>query len=73
MESAVANLFSPGDQVLVVSTGKFGERWAEICQAFGLEVVEEKVEWGKPADPALVERALSAVRLQLVLSMTSKL
>lgn len=59
MESAVANLFSPSDQVLVVSTGKFGERWSEICQAFGLVVVEEKVEWGKPADPALVEKALS--------------
>jgi aspartate aminotransferase-like enzyme len=60
MESAVANLFSLGDKVLVISTGKFGERWVEICQAFGLEVVEEKVEWGKPADPALVGKALNA-------------
>ncbi|GAI23464.1 unnamed protein product, partial [marine sediment metagenome] len=37
MEAAVANLFSPGDEVLVVRGGKFGERWAEIAQAFGMK------------------------------------
>src|SRR3954465_7750148 len=35
MESAVANLTRPGEPALVASCGKFGERWAELCQAFG--------------------------------------
>ena len=37
MEASVANLFSPGDRVIVCSAGKFGERWVEIAKAFGLE------------------------------------
>ena len=43
MEASVANLFSPGDRVIVCSAGKFGERWAEIAKAFGLNalVLEE--------------------------------
>ena len=38
MEAAVANLVNPGDKVAVMSAGKFGERWVEICRAFGCEV-----------------------------------
>ena len=37
MEAAVANLFSPGDKVLVINGGKFGERWLNIANAFGLD------------------------------------
>ena len=58
MEAAVTNTLSPGDRVLVVSGGKFGERWAAISRAFGLEVVEIAVEWGRAVDPAEVEAAL---------------
>lgn len=58
MEAAVSNLFSPGDKVLVVNGGKFGERWVKISQAFGLEAVELKVEWGKAVKPELVEKHL---------------
>jgi aspartate aminotransferase-like enzyme len=47
MEAAVSNLFSPGDKVLVVNGGKFGERWSNIANAFGLEPIEVKVEWGQ--------------------------
>ncbi|MCZ6451564.1 MAG: alanine--glyoxylate aminotransferase family protein [Deltaproteobacteria bacterium] len=47
MEAAVTNLFSPGEKVLVINGGKFGERWLRICRSFGLQVVEIKVEWGK--------------------------
>ena len=50
MEACVANLLSPGDRVLAIEGGKFGERWAEISRAFGLEVVTLKVEWGKSPD-----------------------
>ena len=40
MEAAVSNFLSPGDRVIVVNGGKFGERWIKICQAFGVEVDE---------------------------------
>lgn len=59
MEAAVTNTLSPGDRVLVVSGGKFGERWGEIGRIYGLEVVEVPVEWGKAVDPARVAEALS--------------
>lgn len=58
MEAAVANLFSPGEKVLVVNGGKFGERWVKISQAFGLEPVQLKVEWGKAVNVDLVEKHL---------------
>lgn len=58
MEAAITNTLSPADRVIVVSGGKFGERWAEISRAFGLEVVEVPVEWGRGVDPAAVEAAL---------------
>ena len=50
MESAVANLFCPGDKVLVVSIGSFGERFGEICKVYGLDVVKLSYEWGEAAD-----------------------
>jgi len=40
MEGAVTNTLSPGDKALVVRAGKFGERWAEICKAYGVEVLK---------------------------------
>lgn len=58
MEAAVANLFSPGDKVLVINGGKFGERWVKISQAFGLEPIQLKVEWGKAVKIDVVEKHL---------------
>ncbi len=58
MESAVTNLFSPGDEVLVINGGKFGERWLKIATAYGLKVAELKVEWGRGADIDDVRRLL---------------
>ena len=60
MDAAVSNLLSPGDRALVVRGGKFGERWAEICQAYGVEATCIDVPWGQAVDPAQVERALEA-------------
>ena len=60
MEAAVVNTLSGGDKVLVINGGKFGERWGKIARAYGLDVVEMKVEWGYSADPAEVEKALDA-------------
>ena len=47
MESAVANLCSPGDRVLVVSAGYFGERWASIADAYGADVDHLRYVWGE--------------------------
>jgi aspartate aminotransferase-like enzyme len=60
MEAAVSNLFSPGEKVLVVNGGKFGERWLNISSAFGLSPVEIKVDWGKAVKPEEIERQLKA-------------
>jgi aspartate aminotransferase-like enzyme len=47
MESAVANLCSPGDRVCVVTAGAFGERWAAIVESYGCEVDRLAYEWGE--------------------------
>ncbi len=60
LESAVVNMLSPGDKVLSVSMGVFGDRWANIAQQFGAKVVPLKVEWGKAADPDALRQALKA-------------
>ena len=60
MEAAVANLFSPGDKVLVVNGGKFGERWLNIANAYGLTPIDLKVEWGRAVKVADVEKQLKA-------------
>jgi len=58
MEAAVVNLLSPGDTALTVEAGKFGERWTEICQAYGIKAKVIKVEWGKAVSAAEIERLL---------------
>jgi len=58
MEASVANLFSPGDIVLVINGGKFGERWLNIANAYGLNPIELKVEWGRAVKVADVEKQL---------------
>jgi len=76
MEATVANLLSPQDEVLVISGGKFGERWTEIIKAFGGKVTLLDNEWGKGVDPLLVEKKISqnpeikAVFTQLVETST---
>jgi aspartate aminotransferase-like enzyme len=59
MEAAVVNTLSPGDRVLSVSIGVFGDRFAEIAETFGADVVRLKFEWGKAADPDVVREALA--------------
>ena len=59
MEAAVVNTLSPGDEVLVVVSGKFGERWAEMCERFGAVVRRLTVDWGQAADLATFEGLLS--------------
>lgn len=58
MTAAVYSLFAPGDKVLVIDAGKFGERWGKICEARGLEVVTLSVDWGLAVSPEDVEQKL---------------
>ncbi len=60
VEAGIINFLSPGDRILVGSNGKFGERWVEVGQAYGLNVEEVKVEWGKPLDPGVFAEKLQA-------------
>jgi serine---pyruvate transaminase len=59
MESAVANLTRPGERALVASCGKFGERWAELCDAYGAATVHYEAGWGYKVEPADLDRELS--------------
>jgi aspartate aminotransferase-like enzyme len=58
MEGAVTNTLCAGDKAIVVEGGKFGERWANICKAYGVKAQVLPVEWGQGIDPALIDRAL---------------
>jgi aspartate aminotransferase-like enzyme len=58
MVGTVNNFFNKGDHVLVINAGKFGERWTDICHAYGLKVKEIFVEWGYTVKPEVVEEAL---------------
>ncbi len=59
MEAAVVNTLSPGDKVLAVSIGAFGDRFAAIAETFGAQVVMLPYEWGRAVDPDDVWHALS--------------
>ncbi|HLO34483.1 MAG TPA: alanine--glyoxylate aminotransferase family protein [Candidatus Deferrimicrobium sp.] len=60
LEAAVVNTLSPGDRVLGVSIGSFGDRFAKIASIYGADVTKVDVEWGQAADPGVVRDALRA-------------
>lgn len=60
MEAGIINFLSPGDRVLVGNNGKFSDRWAKVCDVYGLQVEQIKAEWGKPLDPEPFRAALEA-------------
>jgi aspartate aminotransferase-like enzyme len=60
MDASVSNLFSKGDKVIVCVAGKFGERWAEIAKAYGLDATVITVPYGQAVSPAQVEAALAS-------------
>jgi aspartate aminotransferase-like enzyme len=59
MESAVANLVRPGEPILACAAGKFGERWIELGEAHGADVVPYEPGWGARLDPDEVDRHLA--------------
>jgi aspartate aminotransferase-like enzyme len=60
MEGAVSNILSKGDKAVVVRGGKFGERWGEICKAYGIEFIPVDVEWGRAVDPKRIKELLES-------------
>lgn len=60
MEGSVTNMLSPGDKAICVRSGKFGERWANICKAYGVEAINIDIPWGDELDPGDIEKALKA-------------
>lgn len=59
MEATVTNLLSSEDRVTVIRSGKFGERWGEICAAYGIQFDPINIEWGKSVDPQQIEDQLN--------------
>jgi aspartate aminotransferase-like enzyme len=59
LESAVANLVSPGDEVVCALCGNFGERFAALAAGYGAQVVRLEAEWGQPVDPDDLKRVLA--------------
>jgi serine---pyruvate transaminase len=59
MESAVANLVRPGQPAVVASCGKFGERFGELCDAYGALTLHHQAGWGNKVDPAELDRVLA--------------
>jgi aspartate aminotransferase-like enzyme len=58
MEGTIINLFSPGDKVIAVRGGKFGERWSDLGKTYGLEVIDIDVEWGQAVKVAEIAAIL---------------
>ncbi len=58
MEGAISNVLNPGDKAIIIRGGKFGERWGEIAEKFGVQPLYIDIEWGTAVDPALVEKLL---------------
>lgn len=70
MEAALVNTISPGDRVLAVTNGVFGDRFARIAEAFGAQVQRLAFEWGQPVDPETVRKALRDDPLTRVVLVT---
>jgi alanine-glyoxylate transaminase/serine-glyoxylate transaminase/serine-pyruvate transaminase len=66
METMLTNLVEPGERAVCVVNGFFGGRGAEMARRLGAEVVEVKAPWGRPVDPADVERAVAVPRTALL-------
>ncbi len=60
MEASFVNFLSPGDKVIIINGGKFGERWTNLAKAYGVEFVEIILEWGTAPCPDEIAKILAA-------------
>lgn len=58
MECALTGVCSPGDKVVTVEGGKFGQRWGDIAESFGMNVIREKIEWGMCVSPDRIKEIM---------------
>jgi aspartate aminotransferase-like enzyme len=72
MESAVANLVRPGDKILACAAGKFGERWIQLCEAYGADLIRYEPGWGERLDPAEIDRLLEAGDVKVAFATLSE-
>ena len=61
LEAAVVNTLSPGDPVLAVTMGAFGDRFATVAEVYGADVTRLQIEWGRAPEPAAVRDAAAAI------------
>lgn len=66
MEAAVANVTKPGSRAVVIVTGYFGDRLAQMLERYGAAVSRIEVEWGRACDPDLLDRSLAAAGADIV-------
>ena len=59
LEAAIVNVLSPGDRVLALPTGAFGDRFAKIASVYGADVTRLETEWGQAAEPAALRAHLA--------------
>jgi aspartate aminotransferase-like enzyme len=71
-ESALVNLLTPGDRVLVVTAGAFGDRWCNMAAAFGADVQELRYEWGETAQPEDLRARLAETGAEVVVVVHSE-
>lgn len=70
MEASVSNLTSPGDKVLVVSAGKFGERWESLVKTYGCQVETVRAPYGETVTPAQIKEKLRPDHVALYMQAT---
>src|SRR3954469_22656200 len=63
LASAAANLVRPGTKVLACAAGKFGERWIELSEAYGADLVRYEPGWGERLDPHEIDRLAEGVEV----------
>jgi aspartate aminotransferase-like enzyme len=63
MECLMVNTLSVNDTVLIINSGKFGERWVQMAKAFNLNIIEHKVPWGEIVNPKDIEKILEANKM----------
>ncbi len=68
MEATVCNLLSSSDKAIAIIGGKFGERWAELCKAYRIEVESFDVEWGIPLDMEALRRKIMEIKPTILFS-----
>ena len=71
-ESAIVNLLSPGERVLVVTSGEFGDRWCRMAAAFGADVHELRYSWGETPQPDDLRSRLDETGVEVVIVVHSE-